>query len=161
MGEKLCNFDVVVFQVGNFETVGEVIFGLDNFFDKGLSFQIIGVGFAGEDDLNGANITDLAETVGIGENKVGAFVAGDAAGKADSKIIIVHTGVGDLVGEINQGFFIFFVGLENFVISCLSQIGELLRLKPPIWSVLVKYFGKRRGNPGARVGAIGDVFDVK
>ncbi len=91
--------------------------GGEDIADEALAGDVGGVGLAGEEDLQAADLLgELGEALGIVEEQAGALVGGDAAGEAEGQ----HLGVELLPGAPGD------LG-EQALLGLLVAVGDLGR----------------------------------
>jgi len=176
------DFHVVVFQedqvVAAFLGGAELHQLLDDFF----AFVVLGVGLAGEDELDGPRrvVDDFDHPLLVLQEHVGAFVGGEASGEADGQGLGIEDLFGELqfaafgapgdelvvqaaADEVHQAFAQPFVGAPEFGVGDgfgLSEDARAIRIFAPVSAeVAVVERGHVLGDPGGHVHAVGDGAD--
>ena len=95
---QLADFHIVVFQVGDLDVGAQHLLGAVNPLDHFLAGIILGMGFAGINDLQTAVCRrDRFESLHVGEKQVGALIGRRAASKTDGQNIDIDARVGFLI----------------------------------------------------------------
>ena len=129
-------------------------------FDDGFSARVMGMRFAGVNNLKRAGIfCDLTQSIQVCEDQIGALVTSGAPRKSDGEFSWVELDAGLLPHNFQQFMFGDQVSRPDFFWRQAQRAAETVVVFPPRGNVAIKNFAKCRSGPGSSVNTVGNGFD--
>ena len=128
--------------------------------DERLSALVGGVGFAGEEDLEAADLFgDCREACRVGEDEAGALVGGDAASEAEGEDVGIELLAGGLLDGVEERELAGAVGRGDLRGGDAVDGTEVLVIGAPAGDLVIEQLLEGFREPGGGMDAVGDGMD--